>query len=184
MDVELVGVSVFRGQLTALEKQMFPKAFTRAINSTARTVRARTIKSVAKHMGVNASGARRRMKLRRARVSKNPVAKINVSGKALNLASFKARQVKRGVSAAPWNRRRIFPHAFITKINGKRLVMVRRKRGGERVPRLPIRSVLGPGVAKSTAREEMQKERQQVFNEEFPKRLRQELAYLMRRVGG
>jgi hypothetical protein len=181
--MELVGLPELRKNLTFVERDVFPRAMARALNRTAKTIRTQNARSVAEHMGSKVSGVKRRYEIRPAS-SHRPVAKISVTGDALNLAEFKARQVSRGVSAQPWGRRRIFPTAFLTRIHGNRLVMVRRKRGGSRVGRLPIRPVLGPGIAKSAARDEMAEERGEIAAERIPVELERALEYLTRRFRG
>src|SRR4029077_6422645 len=40
---------------------------------------------------------------------------MGVSGAHTPLAEFHARQTRRGVSAAPWGQRRVFPHTFVVE---------------------------------------------------------------------
>lgn len=181
-ETQIMGLPKLRRVLSGLEREVFPKAATRAVNRTVTTVRSRTAKAVAKRMGVRQKDVRRRMEIRKARRSATPQARLTISGKALNLIAFKARQTKRGVSAAPWNRRRIFPMTFITEINGVKLVMVRRKRGGKRVGRLPIRGVLGPGIAKTAASEDLAREREKVVAERFRVELEEGLKFYVQRL--
>jgi hypothetical protein len=176
----LEGTEQLRKNLSYVEREAFPKALARALNRTAKTVRTRNARSVAAHMGSKISGVKRRYEIRPASPARTE-ATIKVTGDALNLAEYKARQVSRGVSAAPWGRRRIFPTAFLTRIHGNRLVMVRRKRGTERVGRLPIRPVLGPGIAKSAARDEMAEERQEIVDERLPVELKSAMEFYLRR---
>lgn len=64
---------------------------------------------------------------------------ISASSKRLPLSAFKARQQKKGVSAAPWGERRVFAHTFLGP--GGR-VFVREGKG-----RLPIRQLWGASIA-------------------------------------
>ena len=59
-----------------------------------------------------------------------------MSGAHIPLAEFHARQTRRGVSAAPWGQRRVFPHTFIVEQLGGPVF----KREGN--ARLPIRKLI------------------------------------------
>ena len=72
----------------------------------------------------------------------------------LSLKEFSPRQTKAGVSAAPWGKRRVFPHSFIGK-NGH--VFVRGKVDGKRVGRLPIYKLFGPNIPKEMVKDEAEK---------------------------
>lgn len=80
------------------------------------------------------------------------------TGKPLPLKYFKARQTRKGVSAAPWNERRIFVGSFNTGGSfetGRKPVMgghvfVRIGRG-----RTPIEKLYGPGIANELVRDQV-----------------------------
>ncbi|MFW6085221.1 MAG: phage tail protein, partial [Gemmatimonadota bacterium] len=164
------------------EREVYPKAAARAINRTATTTRKEAVRAIAKHMGVRQKDVRDSTRIHRARPSVSPQAVIEFRGRSLNLIRFKARQIKRGVSAAPWGRRRVFPMAFIANIRGSRAVMVRKKIGGKRVGRLPIRPVRGPGVAKTAADEALARARRETVARVLPERLERELAFYASRL--
>lgn len=204
MTIQLVGLKQLQKRFRFVGKDAFPRAAARAINRTATTVRAESAREIAKRMGTKVGDVKRRAKIRKARPGRLE-ASITFEGKALNLAAFKARQLKRGVSAAPWGRRRVFPGAFITRIGGKRLVMVRKKIAGggrgtgetaasrqaaavamkigaNKPGRLPIRPMLGPGIAKTAADPEIARARERTINRVLPERLRRQIDRAMSRV--
>jgi hypothetical protein len=71
--------------------------------------------------------------------------RIVADGHETNLALFGAKPGKRGVSAAPWGKRRVFKHTFMLK----GLVFKR-----ERISRLPIKGVYGPNIAREIIKNE------------------------------
>ncbi|MFD2679109.1 phage tail protein [Camelimonas lactis] len=63
-------------------------------------------------------------------------------GNETNVGLFKARQVKRGASAAPWNKRKIFRKSFIVPAFGGKVYV---RRGAER---FPLKGLFGPNIAR------------------------------------
>lgn len=180
--IQLTRVPRLQRKLSAIEKQALPKARVRALNRTASSVRTVTVRGVAKAMGTRQKNVRSRVKVLKATTGGEPAARISYKGKGLNMVEFRARQTKRGVSAAPWGSRKLFRHAFITEINGARIVMVRRKYGERMVGRLPIRAILGPGVAKTAMEPDVESAREAAIRERFPKELEHQLDYLVSRI--
>lgn len=80
------------------------------------------------------------------------------TGKPLSLKYFKARQVKTGVSAAPWNKRQIFAGTFSTGGSfdrGRKPVMgghVFIRTSGKR---LPLKKLYGPGIANELVKDQV-----------------------------
>jgi hypothetical protein len=69
-------------------------------------------------------------------------------GEETNIALFGARQGKRGVSAAPWGRRRVFKSTFMIGRYGGNVF---RRRGPQR---LPLKGVYGPNIARELLKDE------------------------------
>lgn len=176
---EFVGVPEFEQALATLQKQVFPTATARALNLVASKMRTRMVRSVAEEMGIQQKAVRTRTKLIKATKTRAQ-ALLEFRGRAFNLIEFKARQTKRGVTASPWGKRRLIPHAFIaTMPQGGRIVVIRSLRGGRRVGRLPIEAWLGPGVAKTAAAESLQRERTEIMREVYPAELTRQLDVLV-----
>lgn len=95
------------------------RAFAMALNKTATTVNSNVKKSVAKQMGTSQANVVKHggMKIMRASPG-NLAAVIDVRGGYLPLKDFRPRQTRKGVTAAAWNVRRIYPGTFINR--GKR----------------------------------------------------------------
>lgn len=68
-------------------------------------------------------------------------------GSETNLSLFGARKTKKGVSAAPWKKRRIFKSTFIVPEYGGKVY----KRMGDQ--RGPLHPLFGPNIAREIARE-------------------------------
>ena len=66
----------------------------------------------------------------------------------MSLKEFGARQTAKGVSAAPWGKRRVFPHAFIAPTLGGH-VFIREGRS-----RLPIRKLWGPAIPREMVKDQ------------------------------
>lgn len=181
LGVELVGLPKLQRNLTMLERQVYPKAMSRAINRTATKVRSVAIKGAAKEMGLKQKDVREHTTLRRAHRGQ-PEARIEMRGRPFNLIRFRARQLKKGVKARPWGKTRTFQGAFIATVRGTEVVFTRERRGGDRVGRLPIRALHGPGIAKTAAEPHLAKARRELVATMLPERLEHELKYAVSRL--
>lgn len=179
--IEFIGAEKLGRTLSHAEREVFPRAAARAINRTAQTIMSQSIREIAKRMGVRQKDVRDVTRLNRATPSRL-FAVITFRGRPLNLIRFKARQTKRGVSATPWGKRRVFPMTFIATVRGREGVFVRQKVGGRRVGRLPIRGVTGPGVAKTAAGPALTAARRAEVARLLPERLERELAFYVSRL--
>lgn len=154
--------------LTADQRKVIPKVINTTINKIATTVRKEAVKTISKETGFKAKDLRDKMFLKRSRPA-TLTAVIDASGKFSNLIRFKARQTRRGVSAAPWRRRKVFGSAFIG--NKGRTVFVRTTKS-----RLPVRPLFGPAIPREFLRDKMLKIYQEVgakrFREIFPRELK------------
>lgn len=145
-----------------------PKALNSTINKTATTIRKEGVRQLAKETGIKQKDIRRDVVIRKSNFQ-TLSARIRATGSFTNLIRFGARQTKKGVSAAPWKKRRVFKGAFIA--NKGRTVFVRKGKS-----RLPIQPVFGP----SLPREFLKKKIITLFNavglrrfrELFPKELK------------
>ncbi len=127
-----------RGALTR-DAKLFERAAVTGLNRAGRTERTMSARGVAKDGGLRVRDARQKIKFTRARRGTTRI-KLEATGRPLNLTRFQAKQRKRGVSARPWGKRRIFKGAFILKKPGAP-VLVRDKKTKK------LRSAYGPGIA-------------------------------------
>jgi hypothetical protein len=71
---------------------------------------------------------------------------LKARGDETNIAWFGGIQRRKGVSAAPWNKRRIFRHAFIVPRFGRAFIRTSKNRQ-------PIRPLYGPNLARELVKD-------------------------------
>jgi len=194
--VQVIGLEKLQRNLTRLEREVVPQAMARALNTTATTVRSKSVKDIAQRMGLKQKEVRVRTAIRRA-TAKNLRAGADVTfkGRPMNLIRFNPRQNKKGVAASPWRKRRTFEQAFIVDLGRGKFVGVRRGLGRNqrheraqemrrisRVRRIPVVGVVGPGVAETAAETPIARAREQVIKDVFPTRMERELRYYVSRL--
>lgn len=201
ISAEIRGVPELKRKLSLLEIQAYPRAASKTLNSVATTVRAEQARAIKDAMGVSkVSAVKKRITIRRAKPNQLFV-RLEYRGKPLNLIEFKGRQLKAGVKAQPWGKKRLYRGAFIANIHGNDLVFIRRKKAGGRLGtgetpesrraaaaaaasgrstkqgRLPIRAMWGPGIADTAARDDIQRVRERTVARVLTDRLRSNLDF-------
>jgi hypothetical protein len=71
---------------------------------------------------------------------------LKVRGDETNIAWFGGVQRRKGVSAAPWHKRRVFRHSFIVPKFGRAFIRTSKSR-------LPIRPLYGPNLARELVKD-------------------------------
>jgi hypothetical protein len=107
-----------------------PIAIARALNWTGNKARTQVARTLARDTGVGYGVIRNALRTTPASPA-NLTYEIGVSDAHIPLAEFHARQTRRGVSAAPWGQRRVFPHTFIVEQLGGQVF---KREGGARLP--------------------------------------------------
>lgn len=97
---------------------------------------------------------------------------ITSRGGPIPLKHFKARQVGSGVSAAPWNNRKIYKHAFIVPSLGGHAFW-RMGKG-----RLPIKRIAGPNVPKEMVKDQVAAAFNTLVSASLPSRVEHEIRVL------
>jgi len=181
--VELLGIPELERTLSRIQRDVFPTANARALNHAGARIRTIQVRAIAATMGVQQKDVRSRVVLTRARKNRQQ-ALVEYTGRALNLEHFKARQTRKGVTASPWGKRRLFAHAFIaTMPQGGRVVVIRQKgANGRLVPRMPIRAMLGPGIAKTAGDPHLEAQRADILRDDYPAELTRQLDLLVQQV--
>lgn len=147
----------------------------RAINHTGDKTRTRVIRALVKQMGTT-YGVVNKALGRPIRANPASLAYvIRVKGPALSLKEFKARPTRKGVSAAPWGTRRVFPHSFIAPSMGGH-VFVRTSRA-----RFPVKKLWGPAVPNELVRNQSKAAFEATVATELPARLAYELGRILGR---
>lgn len=155
-------------------KKAVPRAMNSAINRTATQVRTQAVRSLAKQTGFKQKAIRVNQFLRKGSI-RDLTASLTTKGRASNLINFGARQTKKGVSAAPWGKRRIFKGTFIGN-NGRTVF----RRVGKK--RLPIKAMYGPNLGKEADREPTRSVIAKTARQRWPINLREKLEFFLRRV--
>lgn len=154
------------------QKEKVPKALNSTINKVATTIRKEGVQELSKETGIKQKNIRQQVVIRKSNFN-TLSATIKASGSHPNLIRFNAKQTKKGVSAAPWKKRRVFPGSFIG--NQGRTVF---KRVGK--SRLPIKPLFGPSIPREFIRDKTIKLFNTTginrFREVFPRELKFQLS--------
>jgi len=150
------------------------KAATRSLNRTVKQVNASAAKRISKIIGLKVKDVKDKLIIFKASHRKL-TAVIEATGKAMNLIRFGAKQVKKGVSAKAWGKRKVYKGAFIAN-KGKTVF----KRTSSN--RLPIKPVYGPDIPHTFIDEEVQKEMETTANKRWPINFSQDLKYYLSRI--
>jgi hypothetical protein len=179
----MLQVEVGLGDLTKFEAlfrevgNQAPHAIRRAVNWTGDKARTRVVRTLAKQTGAKYAAVRRAIKTRRANYGRMDYV-ITSFGGFISLKEFGPRQRLDGVSAAPWGRRIVFKHAFISAAMGGH-VFVRELSGDKRVPRLPIKKLWGPAIPREMLKGETEKTFVALVDAELQPRVEHELLVLI-----
>jgi hypothetical protein len=147
-------------------------ALGRAINHTGDKARTQLSRALVKQTGLKYGRVRAAVRtLRAGRLGL--VYRIIAKDGWISLKEFGARQTGRGVSAAPWGKRRVFPHTFIAPGLGGH-VFERKSKG-----RTPIRKLWGPAIPAELVKDQSKIAFETTVNAELPARLEREIASLL-----
>ena len=138
--IDTASIERLTARLIAAGKGIRP-ALARAINHTGDKARTQVVRALVKQTGAKSYAVRRAMHTKPASIG-TLIFLIVSSGGYMSLKEFGARQTDKGVSAAPWDKRRVFPHTFIVASLGGHVF---ERKGSSR---LPIRKLWGPSIPK------------------------------------
>lgn len=148
-------------------------ALARAINHTGDKARTQVTRALVKQVGAKYSVIRNAFATRPA-LAGGLIYRIIAKGGFMSLKEFAARQTAKGVSAAPWGKRRVFPHTFIVASLGGH-VFERTGRG-----RTPIRKLWGPAIPKELVKDRSKEAFETTVRAELPRRLEHEITAILR----
>ena len=100
---------------------------------------------------------------------------ITVPGRHLTLQRFAPREVKRGISARPWRRRRTFPYAFMVRD----IPFIR-----EGEERFPIRPLFGPSLGVEVGRGNTEEVARRIATDVLLRRVMHEISRIVPTKGG
>ncbi len=146
MDVR-VNVQRAQRKLFHVRDKAVNQAAARALNRTIKQVKTSAVRElkdeIGKATGLTSAGLKKSIKEHKAN-RRRLTARLVPSGRAIPLIRFGARQVKQGVTAAAWGKRKAYKGAFITKMkSGRKGVFARTSK-----KRLPIKELYGPALPK------------------------------------
>lgn len=131
-------------QLSALERDAYPKAIARTLNRVAESSKVASAKHIAPLMNAKQSDIKRNMPLEKA--YKNKLwATITAIGRPLKLIAFKAKQTAKGVVSKAWGVSKLYKGTFIAPIRHGSIsntVYTRKTKHS-----LPVKALYGPGIA-------------------------------------
>lgn len=169
--VDVSALTRYGRELARLPRRDAEAAIANAVNDTATFARTIAAREIATASGLKVGKVKGALFVVRAFRSR-PQAEVGVSGKAIPLAAFRARQVRKGVVASAWGKRRLYRGAFLARMANGRLGAwlretdakwdsrgaPRRVRRGKNIgkpyrPHLPIREMFGAALPKVFAEE-------------------------------
>jgi hypothetical protein len=168
MSVEIkLDASAVRAAADRLDhmRREIPGAISRALNRAGDATATVVGRQLSQETGLPVRKVREAMTIRRASPGHLEY-EIKITGGSVPLSEFQPRQTRRGVSARPWARRRVFPSSFMIGSD----VVVRAGR-----ERLPVRRLWGPSLATEAKRGSVYDKALEVARSAFAERLRHEL---------
>jgi hypothetical protein len=176
LGAEIVAVKVaFTKDLSPLFAQAGLKsvyATGKAIDEAGNKTKTRVIRAVAAQAGVKVSRARGIIRSQQAMGAGGGQYVIIARDATLSLKEFDPRVTRKGVSAAPWGKRRVFAHSFVGP-NGH--VFIRKTKG-----RLPIKKLWGPNIPKEMVKDQAEATFYRTVGELLPTALEK---WLLRAIG-
>lgn len=143
-----------------------------ALNHTVAKARTQVGRAVAAQSGLGYGSVTKEIRQFSASPGR-PEAELKASGGYHRLSEFAARQTGKGVSAAPWGARRIFPHTFfIAKYSGG----VFRRQGSAR---FPVKQLWGPAIPKEMVKDRSLRVWEATLSAELPARMAHEWGRIM-----
>ena len=140
-------LSRYANQIAYLSDGQIKQSFARALNHEGDKGRTQVKRVLVTSTGIKYSLINQALSTHRA--NRNSLEyRLEFDGDETNLNLFGARQTKKGVSAAPWNVRRIFPHTFMIGAYGGKVY----SRVGPK--RFPIQGKYGPNLAREVVKGE------------------------------
>ena len=175
-----VELRVDASEIRSLEKRIAtagnqaPHVIRRGLNRAGDKTRTKVIRVLRDQTGAKYGAIKKALKVKRATYGRLEY-RIDASGQHLSLKEFGARQGKKGVSAAPWNKRQVFKHTFGPKIKGLGgHVFVRTTN-----ERVPIEKLWGPAIPKEMVKDESAAAFYAAAREYLPDAILHELAALL-----
>lgn len=148
----------------------FARGEARAINHVGNKAFTRVRRETARQTGLKVGDVNAAMRKRLATAGE-PVYRIIGRGAHFPAYKFGGRQTRKGASAAPWNKRRVFPGTFVARMPTGHVGIFHRKTAERR----PIKELWGPAVPVEMIKGEAKSAFEQLVGAELMPRLAHEL---------
>jgi hypothetical protein len=135
----------YGNRLAALGDGQARRVMSRALNHEGDKGRTQVKRALVRQTGIKYGAVDKAMATIRATPA-TLTYRLKARGNETNIVWFGGAQRQKGVSAAPWNKRRIFAHSFIVPKFGRAFIRTSKKR-------LPIRWVYGPNLARELVKD-------------------------------
>jgi hypothetical protein len=135
----------YNNQLAALGEGQARTALSRALNHEGNKGRTQVKRALVKQTGIKYGAVNKAMATIRATPATLTYT-LKARGDETNIAWFGGVQRRKGVSATPWHKRRIFRRSFIVPRFGRAFVRTSKSR-------LPIRPLYGPNLARELVKD-------------------------------
>ena len=135
----------YGNQLSALGDRNARTAMSRALNHEGHKGRTQVKRALVKQTGIKYGAIDKAMTTIRS-MPTTLTYTLKAHGDETNIAWFGGVQRGKGVSAAPWNKRRIFAQSFIVPRFGRAYIRTSKSR-------LPIRGLYGPNLARELVKD-------------------------------
>lgn len=166
------------GRHFATVAEEHPKAVSRAINHTGNIANTGVTRALVAQTGAKRAGVVRTLKRNPATPDHLEFAIVG-TGKHLGLKDFGARQIKAGVSAAPWRQRRVFKGAFIVGSIGGHVFTNTGKWSDKSKRFNKLKKMFGPAIPKEMVRGQSAETFRTVVSERLPERLVHEITRIL-----
>lgn len=180
----LVDISVDTKSFVRLEKAFRElggpareKANVRAVNHVGNKGFTRIARETARQAGLQVGETKKAMRKVRAHAG-DPRFRIIARGRHFAAFKFAGRQTKRGASAAPWKKRRVFPGTFVARSASGHVGIFKRTSSA----RLPVKELWGPAIPIEMIKGEAKAAFDRLVDTELMKRFEHELAREVDRV--
>ncbi|WP_173087679.1 hypothetical protein [Devosia sp. 1635] len=163
------GLPKFEDAVAALGSTKATRAYRMALNTTGKKVYTEVKRTVAKQMGATQARVVKYGHLRRMpALGSNLQTSIESSGGYIPLKDFSGRQTRKGVSASPWGKRRLFGSTFIVAKLGGQVFRNTGKFSEKSGRNNAIESLWGPAVPKELVKDQSKAAFERIATQTLP----------------
>ena len=167
-------------RLSDTQRKALPQALNRTIKRVGKATERVVYKAVAKDSGVKQKDLKRkRWFTAHFGTVASPFYKLMVRFGAVSLKDFNPKQLKRGVKASAWGKRKLYRHTFISEELGGHVFARKGEELGRKTRK--IKKIWGPTIRTSTVKPETMRQAEQVIERRFFPELTQNIRFFTRK---